>query len=328
MRRRPWALGLFLLSINLTVVKGQSLPVGNPILEDYYRRQQLLGNIDSTISFAIRPLSATALQRPNVFDPEGVLNDESYVYRMPDERGYIQLLPVGVDYNFNSAYPYGWNDGSLVQTRGGQVRVYGGVLAKYRFLTLQLRPEYVQASNKRYEGMAKMPGYGLEWYKTTGNVIDQPEYFGHTVYNKLWLGQSSLKATFGPVSFGFSSENLYWGPGMRNSLLLSNNAAGFPHFTVHTAKPVSTPIGSFEGQLVGGTLKASGFPPSITGESQHQEKYYIEKPDVNRYFSGFIASYQPKWVPGLSLGIIRSFVINKTDMKRSLRDYLPFSAPR
>lgn len=301
----------------------QTLPVGSPLIEDYYRRMQLLGKVDSTISFSVRPLTAEALGKTNVYDPDGVLGDRSYLHRFPDDAGFVQLMPAGLDYNLNGSYPYGWNDGSLVPTRGGQARFYGGIVAKYRFLTLQFRPEIVFASNAKYEGLGKTPGYGWAWYHSIGNVIDMPEYFGEGGYSRALLGQSSLKATFGAVSFGVSTENLYWGPGRYNALLMSNNAQGFPHVTVHTSKPVQTAIGSFEGQLVGGSLKASGFPPSISGESQHHEMYYVEKPDVNRYFTGFVASYQPKWVKGLSVGIIRSFVVNRDHMK-GVSDFLPF----
>ncbi|WP_353197597.1 capsule assembly Wzi family protein, partial [Parapedobacter defluvii] len=326
MRIRYLLYGLCLLIAPHGTAWGQTLPVGTPVLEDYYRRMQLLGKVDSSLSFSVRPLSAEAFGQTNVFNPDGMWGIDSNLYTRPDGTGYIQVLPIGLDYKLNGSYPYGWNDGAMVPTGGGQVRIYGGILAKYRFLTLQLQPELIYASNHKYKGMANSPGYGLEWYRAVGNVIDMPEYFGKTVYTRALLGQSSLKATFGSVSFGFSTENLYWGPGMRNSLLMSNNAPGFPHFTVHTSKPVRTPIGSFEGQLVGGTLRASGFPTSLTPESLHDEMYAVEKPDVNRYFSGFVASYQPKWIPGLSLGIIRSFVVNDNDMK-GFGDYLPFFKP-
>ncbi len=327
MHIRHFLYSLCLLSLPWGSLRAQTLPVGTPLLEDYYRRLQLLGKLDPSLSFSVRPLSAEALERADVFDPDEALGLSSVIHRFDGESGFFQLMPAGIDYNFNGSYPYGWNDGSIVPTRGGQVRLYGGILAKYKFLTLQFRPEFVQASNRQYEGLAKAPGYGLEWYKAIGNMIDMPEYFGHSTYSRVMLGQSSLKATFGSVSFGFSTENLYWGPGRHNALLMSNNAPGFPHFTVHTSKPVQTGIGAFEGQLVGGTLRASGFPPSITGESQHHEQYYVEKPDVNRYFSGLVASYQPKWVPGLTLGIVRAFAVNKTHMNNDPRDFLPFFKP-
>ena len=38
-----------------TLLKGQSIPVGTSVLEDFYRRAQLLGQIDSSISFTSRP---------------------------------------------------------------------------------------------------------------------------------------------------------------------------------------------------------------------------------------------------------------------------------
>ncbi|MEC3880145.1 capsule assembly Wzi family protein [Parapedobacter sp. 10938] len=326
MRIRYLLYSLCLLALSTESLWAQTLPVGSPVLEDYYRRLQLLGEVDSSISFSVRPLTAEALGQTNLYDPEGVLGDQSYLYGFPGDDTYVQVMPAGLDFNHNGSYPYGWNDGSLVPTRGGQFRFYGGLVAKYRWLSVQFRPEIVYAANQRYGDSGNAPGYGLEWYRATGNVIDQPQYFGKSAYTRILLGQTSVKATFGAVSFGFSTENLYWGPGRYNALLMSNNAQGFPHFTVHTSKPVQTGIGSFEGQLVGGTLTASGFPPSITPDSKHNELYYVEKPDVDRYFSGFVASYQPKWVPGLSLGIIRSFVVNADNMK-GVGDYLPFFKP-
>lgn len=50
-------------------VQGQSLAVGSTVLEDYYRRKQLLGELDSTISFSVRPLYRSAVKVDNIFDP-------------------------------------------------------------------------------------------------------------------------------------------------------------------------------------------------------------------------------------------------------------------
>ena len=326
MRIRYLLYSLCLLALTAGSAWAQTLPVGSTLLDDYYRRLQLLGEVDSSISFSIRPLTAQALGRTDVFDPHGVLGDSSLLYRTPDGHGYVRAMPAGLDFNYNNKYPYGWNDGALIPSRGGQFRFHGGIVANYRFLTLQFSPEIIYAANSKYEDMPNSPGFGLEWYRAVGNIIDMPAYFGKSVYTRALLGQSSLKATFGAVSFGFSTENLYWGPGRNNALLMSNNAQGFPHFTVHTSKPVHTPIGSFEGQLVGGTLKASGFPSTLSPESLHDEMYAVPKPDVNRYFAGFVATYQPKWVPGLSLGIIRTGVTN-TDNLKGFTDYLPFFKP-
>src|SRR3546814_16182324 len=99
MRIRYLLYGLCLFAFPQGSLWAQTLPVGSPLLEDYYRRLQLLGEVDSSISFSVRPLTADALGQTNVFDPEGVLGERSYLYYFPDGEGYVQALPVGMDYN-------------------------------------------------------------------------------------------------------------------------------------------------------------------------------------------------------------------------------------
>lgn len=308
-------------------VQAQVLPVGTPLLEDYYRRQQLMGQVDSTVSFVIRPLRQPLLGQENVYNPGQVGGVRTDLVNTPDGEGYVQVLPVTWEHQINTGFPYGWNDGSMVPTKGYQTRVSAGLYFQYKFLSVQFRPEFVYAGNQDYENHAKQPGYGWHWYYAIGNKIDMPEYFGRGRYTRLLPGQSSVRLTFDPVSFGLSTENLWWGPGRRNSLLMSNTAPGFLHATLQTSKPIATPIGSFEGQLVGGKLDNSGFDPSITGESLHHELYYVPKPETWRYFSGLIVNYQPKWLSGLSLGLIRTFTINRSNMTNNPRDFLPFFSP-
>lgn len=314
---------MFFLLLGSHMAFSQALPVGTPAMEDKYRRDQLLGLVDSSLSFVIRPLTATALDRANVFDPMGHADSVRYIYGDPDEGLAIQLLPGRFQYQLQSSYPYGWNDGPLIPSKGDQAYVTGGIFAEYKFISLQLQPELLAAGARFYDGMGNLRGYGLEWYRAVANKIDMPEYFGKGGYSRAYLGQSSLRLNFDPVSFGVSTENLWWGPGRENSLLLSNTAPGFLHFTINTTKPVATPVGSFEAQLVGGRLKQSGFPPSRDEELGHFEKYYVEKPDDDRYFSGMIVSYQPKWIPGLSLGYIGTFIANMDNLS-GINDYLLF----
>ena len=48
----------------------QDLPVTLHLLNDYYRTMQLKGEVDSNISFTVRPLTASALKHFDVFDPD------------------------------------------------------------------------------------------------------------------------------------------------------------------------------------------------------------------------------------------------------------------
>src|SRR5690606_22942627 len=166
----------------------QVLPVGTPVLEDKYRRDQLLGLVDSSISFVIRPLTAAALGRTNLFDPLGDAQSAPYIYEHPDQGGLaVQLLPARFQYQLNSSHPYGWNDGPLVPSKGMQAFLTGGIFAQYKFITLQLQPELMAASTGFYDGMGNLRGYGLEWYRAVGNKIDMPEYFGRNGYARAYL---------------------------------------------------------------------------------------------------------------------------------------------
>ena len=311
------------MAVGASAVQAQTLPVGFPVLEDYYRRQQLLGQVDSAISFSIRPLTAQALgQHGYLHYPDSSRSD--VVFETRDGHGFVQLMPVVWQNQLNTAYPYGWNDGPMIPARGLQTYLSTGFFAKYRWLSIQFRPEFVSAQNRVYEGFGGEKGPDSEWYVQYGNRIDLPELFGNGSYTKAFLGQSSIRLTLDPVSVGFSTENLWWGPGLHNSILMGNSAPGFAHVTLNSSKPIKTPIGAFEFQIVGGHLQKSGYPPSLLGDVERHQRYARKKPEGWRYFSGITLNYQPKWTPGLTLGFIRTYNTNQQDMGKGLRYYAPF----
>lgn len=313
---------VFFLIATLSL-KAQVLPVGTPVLEDYYRRLQLLGKLDSTISFNVRPLSNEALKQSNIYDPEGLQERSNSIYRSRDGKGMVQLMPLAWQNQINSNFPYGWNDAGMIPAAGYQTMVAAGVYAQYKFLSIQLRPEFVFAQNSNFQGFEGLDrNWWAKWYEFR-NQTDMPERFGTGAYTRFFPGQSSIRLNFHPISIGVSTESLWWGPGMKNSLLMSNNAPGFLHATINTTRPICTSIGSFEGQLVAGRLEASGFSPTPLGNPNHYDELYRPKPDDWRYFSGLTLSYQPKWLPGFSLGVTNVFTVYSKDMGDKLGDYIP-----
>lgn len=315
-----------LLNGLVTRVGAQTIPVGTPFLEDYYRREQLLGKLDSSISFQVRPIGAVAFGVDDIFqlDPG---TSSSILWESVDEKSKIQLMPISMRYQYNSTYPYGWNDGAMIPARGHQVMANAGIFANFRFLSIQFNPEIVSAENRRYEGYGGSKGPDPTWYSQLGNRIDMPELFGEGTYTRAYLGQSSIRLTLDPISIGVSTENLWWGPGRLNSILMSNTAPGFAHLTLNTTRPIRTYIGSFEGQIVGGKIDYSDYPPSLLGDTSVHMRYLRNKPDVWRYFSGIALSYQPRWLSGLSVGVARSFLTSENPSFGSIRDYLPILMP-
>lgn len=313
------AIALVILTTNL---KAQTLPVGMfESLEETYRRQQLLSIDTSNQSYMIRPLNLPSANQTNASEDVNGIKLSSLIkdlYFNQKLKAEIYLLPIILQQQINSHHPYGMNDGSMVQAKGYQSQLSGGLFAKIGPLSVQLRPEYVYAENRTFQKLSEAPN-GVFWNTPIAkyyNTIDFPDRFGDQDYSKLNWGQSSIRLNVGPVSVGLSNENLWWGPGIRSSLLMSNNSAGFKHYTINTIKPINTYVGSFEAQVIAGRLNRSGVPRPVGNE-------FRDVPASWRYLSGMVITYQPRWVPNFFIGFDRTFVVNRSAMGKSFADYFP-----
>lgn len=323
--------GFILLNLwaSVPVAWGQSVSLNLPIYGEYMRRQQLLGNLSESSSFMIRPLyPQEAFGTSNGMDLDETFTDEDlseFNFRTKDNKGRFQVLPVMVRTQFNEGYGFGINDGPMIPNRGMQYLFNAGFYFEYGPLSIQLQPEVMHAGNQYFQGFP-LDHWGSTWlqYYEWLNTADIPERFGGSPYTYLSLGQSSIRLNLGEVSLGVSNENLWWGPGRNASLLMSNHAPGFLHLTLNTRKPVQTPFGSFEGQLIAGRLEDSGFAPPHDNYVYANTPLYVPKrPQEDwRYLSGLVLSYQPKWLPGLFLGFSSVSQMYHTD-KQQLADYLP-----
>lgn len=318
---------LFLIS-SPVLLFAQTSNLNAPFLEEYLRRQQLIGNFNENYSFNIRPLSPNVDDMDGEFDNSRSIYNDLYDYRVQqlfaNGKGIFKILPVLVKSQYNSNYSFGINDGAMIPNKGLQVLLSGGFYAEFEGLSLQFQPELITAQNLDFEGFP-LDHWASTWrqYYEWLNYADIPERFGTGSYTELFWGQSSIKYTYKDFSIGVSTENIWWGPGKRNSLLMSNNAPGFLHATVETKRPISTKIGHFEGQLIAGKLKNSGFPPPQSSYISQQTPLYVPKRDEDwRYLSGITISYQPKWVPGLSVGFSSVSQMYNNDMDQ-FSDYLP-----
>lgn len=167
---------------------------------------------------------------------------------------------------------------------------------EYRALTVVLAPELTYSRNEPFE---IFPGrepnrsrWSSPWYIGRQSA-DLPLRFGDDSVLLFGPGQSSLTVSVGPVALGGSTENMWWGPGIRNGLVLSNHAQGIPHLFIRTARPVETRAGTFEARWVVGGLTESLYFDTIPGN------------DV-RSLSGLVVTYAPAFDPDLTLGLART----------------------
>ncbi len=281
----------------------QTITIGSPI-DQSLRYLQLAGKIDPNISFTARPF----------FTNKKITTDS--IYRLVDnsvsihyksrisfnnDRVVIETLPVRWIQQYNSHHPYGWNDGSMIAAKGYQTVISGGVYAHWSILSIQFQPELVFAANPTFENF---PTYGTPTSDS---------------YKKIFAGQSSIRLNTNAISIGLSTENMWWGPGIYNSLLMSNNAPGFAHITFNTRRPLKTPIGSFEWQLIAGKLEEDNkLPYENFSLGSGPATYGIAAWDSTshewRYINALVIAYHPKWVPGLFVGMTREFYMYSNDL--------------
>lgn len=289
----------------------------NVDLADTYRVGQLtntLTNLKSNFknrSFIIRPIDTS-------FD----INSKSK---------WITVNNFNYTLSSNDHFPIGYNNESLIPSTGIQSRYSLGIKAKIGRIAISFQPEFINAENKVQADIDPSFNEGnffSRFYYMNINVIDYTTRFGTKRFQKAYLGQSSIKYHFNQFTAGISSENLWWGPGINNSLILTNNAPGFLHLTVNTRKPLTTSIGSFEGQMIYGILDSSGIDPieNIRQQNYWPGAYVPKATTIKRNLAGFIFTWQPKWVSNLYIGLANMNYFYAKPAKNDPNLFYPYSS--
>ncbi|MEQ1855557.1 MAG: capsule assembly Wzi family protein [Longimicrobiales bacterium] len=267
-----------------SIAVAQSLAVGDPI-EDYLRTLQILGKADLGGSFTVRPLSADRASIGDVHPwgarETGLAADRPLVLLDPRLRTFL-----------NSSYPVGQNDGAVWQGKGITTALDFGATASWGALSLTLHPTLIYNQNTSFElgvgTVTGLPVYAYPW-----RLIDMPQRFGPDAFWTLDPGQSELRVDWGGGTAGVSTANQWWGPAVRNPIIMSNNAPGFPHAFLGTDGQVDTGIGAFEARWIWGRLT--------------QSDWFDPAANTRRFVTGLVATYSPSPLDGLSLGFTRLF---------------------
>lgn len=305
----------FMFSINIISLHAQEANLNNIALLDVERTMSLLDTGVFFNSYTIRNSS---------IDFNG--NQVSW------KKLKIKHLSAYSILQENSNLPFGYNDGAMHPSVGKQNYYNFQIGLQWGRLTLQLAPEKIVAENFSVDGLSNdfdgsvngNPGnFWRRYYEISENIIENPNRHFNEKSNQNFIGQSSLKYHSKNWSFGVSNENLWWGPGVHYSLVLTNNAPGFLHYTINTHRPIKTGIGSIEAQFIGGSLKNGNIAPS-ENNNPYASQWYIPKDSNNRYLTGMVITLNPKWTKNLFIGISNMAYIYERDMN-GLEDATPLS---
>ena len=258
------------------------IPLDEPYSQ-YTRLLQLSGLGSSHTSFFLRPVEVRV--------------DGDAEHPWADQIGYEPLWEfekLGLSANLldpayyssvNSDLPTGGNDGALWQGKGLNQSLTVGVSASFGPIHIQLKPVLVRSEN-------------LEFPLYSGNrsVYEYPyvgfvQRFGSESFSEVNLGDSFAAVRLLGLEASVGNERIWIGPSTTYPMLFGSNAPGFLHGRVGTYKPLNIWLGHVEGHYLFGKLESSEYSSIHT-----------------RSLNTVMASFSPRWIPGLSLGAQRVFV--------------------
>ena len=261
-------------------------------LMDYQRNKQLLNDSNAIItnSFLIRSTSSYQFLQAKL---------------KVTTKDIVQSISFNYDQQNNSLLPNSFNDGNMYPARGWQERYSYGVNLKLLIFDINYQPEKLTVQNltqEYYAGNTLDGNFMFKYFGMVANNIDNFRQFGYDRIDETTLGQSRVGIKTKYIAAGLSNENIWWGPGKRNSLVFTNNATGFKHYYLKTVEPIKTYIGSFELAGVVGKLDTTKYAEI------DQELLNICRPckffknNDEREIDGITINFQPKWVPNFYIG--------------------------
>lgn len=226
---------------------------------------------------------------------------------LPGAAGWLAGI-IAPEYHtvHNSGLPYSLNEGPMWAGRGWNQEVTAGFFVTGDHVRLIAAPIFVSEENQIFQVIPYPQTSDTSrsvWanpFHPLPESIDLPLRMGDERRERLYPGQSTLAIDAGGASFGASTENIWWGPGIRNAILLSDNAPGFPHLFLQTHSPLHTSAGTFGAQWILGQLSESD--------------YFDQNPNNNyRSLNGLAATWSPAADSGLSIGLARLVMGNQTN---------------
>jgi hypothetical protein len=263
--------------------------------ERYLRVLQILGLV-RLYPWSIRGFSPAEVDRLRPSSEAHPWGEDAGFERPARSTGaQEEILPASITTRYNTAFPFGMNDGAVWAGRGFTGAAEGGAAVRQGPLSIVVAPIAFWAENRSFvlrpngqQGILRFADPTLPLY------VDRPQRFGERAYARFDFGQTTIRVDAFGVAIGLSAANQGWGPMTELPFLLGNNAPGFPHGFVGTARPVNVWAGRLHFRAMYGGLTPSPYN-DLTGWQR------------GRLASGVIALFVPRGLPQLELGAARFF---------------------
>lgn len=221
-----------------------------------------------------------------------IMVDTNSLNNRSDFSWNVQINEINIEttLSYNTAYDRSeLSDGAWWQGRGFNGFISPGCEASWGPISVKLQPDFWYSQNLEYD-IVSSP-YGAYTYIFTG--IDYPQRMGNEPVYDLGLGQSMFRLNWWRLSIGFGTENITWGFNRVNSLLMSDNAAGFPHIDLY---------GYFEDTTIG-RLNLGNFEfHSIWGRLEESQWFDEDYTNNYTFLTGFTGGWELAFLPGFAIG--------------------------
>lgn len=212
-------------------------------------------------------------------------------------RGIDQSIKVKIYgpewYNsYNTAAPYGQNDGALWQGKGYNTSLTAGARLEAYGLEATFKPQLSFSQNREFDIMpsAYDSEYGYFW----GYGVDAPQRFGDKSFFTYDWGDTEIRYTWHNLTTGIGTQTIWLGPAWLNPVLHSNNAPSYPKVDFGLRKTeihmpfLGWDLGSIEGRIWTGYLTESDY-------------FDEDLSNDHNMIHGLSMSYAPSFIPGLTL---------------------------
>lgn len=203
--------------------------------------------------------------------------------------------------SYNTATPYGQNDGALWQGKGYNTSFTGGARLETFGFELTVKPQVTFSQNLDFDYMSGV--YGSEYsYFWSGNIDLVQRYGDSSFWNFDW-GDTELRWSWHTFTVGFGFQSPWLGPAWLNPMLGSNNSGTYPKIDIGLRRTklhlpwLGWYIGDVEGRIWCGKLSESD---------------YFDNDSTNDYrqLTGFSVAFSPAFLPELT------FSVNKISLSR------------
>jgi hypothetical protein len=233
------------------------------------------------------------------------------------EKFHLRVYGPELFMSFNTAVPYGQNDGALWQGKGFNTSYTTGARLEAYGIEATFKPQLAFSQNMGFDILPPAnydtgydSPYGYFWAYGHNEGIDAPQRFGNKPFFTLDWGDTEIRYTWKTLTVGVGTQAIWLGPAWLNPILHSNNAPSYPKFDIGLRKQrIVIPkldwyIGDMEFRLWSGMLTESD--------------YFDNNPDNNRtMIHGLSFAYAPSFLPGFVLSMDRICLVpwSKSNLK-------------